>query len=164
MKTMQNTKCIFSYLLLIITLSGIYSCQLKTNDAQAADDQTIQQYLDKNVLSPAFGGKVFSSHKIFLTEPDKIYLWAYMQEYYKKTDSIRYGTGWSVPLILHTTGKPGALIIQSHTAPMDGERYSMDIKNTYPLQIQNTVFQFPASTELKTMEKTAHQRALNYFQ
>ena len=164
MKTIRNKNLVLSILLLLLFVTELQSCKPKTVDINSADDQSIQQYLDNNLLPPVYGGKVFSSHKIFLTETGKIYLWAYMQEYYKKENSVKPGTGWSVPLILHIERNQGALTIKSHTAPMDGERYSMDIKNTYPQQIQNTVFQFPASPELKTLEKTARQRAMIYFQ
>jgi hypothetical protein len=145
------------FLLLLLVLTG--SCRHLNQSVNKADDECIQSYLDGKVLNPSFGGKVFSSHKILLVENDKIYVWGYLQEYYKKTGILEEGTGMSGPLVLNIKKDGDKIAVISHVAPRDGDLYSADIRNLFPKQIRELIIAFPESSELKELRNITRKRA-----
>jgi hypothetical protein len=82
-----------------------------------------------------------------------------MQEYYKKNGKLEIGTGWSVPLILNIERISAQIVVKNHIAPRDGELYVKDIQNQYPKKIQQTIFDFPGSPEIRILENTSRKRA-----
>jgi hypothetical protein len=155
------------YRLAIALFTGIIfiyiSCNPNNSTIKEPNQDFIQKYLDENVLNPEFGGKVFSTCKIFSSKSDKIFIWAYMQEFYKKDGKIEPGTGWSVPLVLNIEKINGNATIKSHNAPRDGELYSEDTKKLFPNELQRIIFDFQASQEIRELEKKSHERAKNYY-
>jgi hypothetical protein len=156
----KNIQFIGLIAILFINLSCNHS---KTSQLPFNNDD-IQKYLDGNVLSPEFGGKVFSAFKIFSSEEDNIYVWAFMQEFYKKDGKIEPGTAWSVPLVINIERINGNVTIKNFTAPRDGELYSEDIKKLFPKELQNNIFDFTSSLEMRELEKTSHDRAEKYYE
>ena len=151
------------YLLFPIVLFCILllvSCgNKKIESIPVADADVIRDYLDVKVMKPEFGGKVFSAHKIFHTDKRNIYLWAYMQEYYKKDEKLESGAGWSVPLVLFVDMSSGKLRIIGHIAPGDGDLYAKDVKQLFPDAVQKQILTFPTSDNARKLEGEALERA-----
>jgi hypothetical protein len=145
-------------LLLIFT-----GCQPKNQTPEGsstADDQNvIEKYLDEKVMQPGFGGRIFSAHQIFTSETDKIYLWALLQEYYKKDGQTLTGTGCSVPMVLNIRRENGKMIILNHSTPGDGDRYAADIRKMFPAGIHQKIFDFPGSADMRSLEDRSKKRA-----
>lgn len=152
--------CKFIFPLVAVLFTLLLSCGNKKSETIAvADNDVIRDYLDTKILKPEFGGKVFSAHKIFHSDAGCIYIWAYMQEYYKKDESLESGTGWSVPLVLYVDMSSGKLRILGHIAPGDGDVYATDVKRLFPGAIQKEVFDFPTSDKARVLEGEALERA-----
>lgn len=158
MKTLQ-------LILILSVFTFMLSCgnsKVKQTPSQS-DNDAIEKYLDEKMMNPEFWGKVFSSYKIFKKTEDKIYLWAYLQEYYKKDNILQKGTGWSVPAVLIIENSDEGLMIISHNVPVDGENYSKDIKSMFPDDIQKKIFDFSGTESIPKLEKTSRERAEKYF-
>lgn len=124
-----------------------------------ARDSTIEKYLDTQVMQPGFGGRIFSAYKVFSEEDDKVYLWAFVQEYYEKDGKTMIGSGWSVPLVLNIQRNSGKIIITGHKTPRDGELYAQDIKKMFPKNIRTQIFTFPGSDEMQELQRYSAARA-----
>jgi len=138
------------------------SCKQKTAPIGTTDRDFIETYLDTKVMEPSYGGRIFSSYKVFLEEGDKIYVWAFMQEKYKKDGSMLPGSGWSVPLVLNIGNVSGNKTVISHTAPRDGELFSKDIETLFPEKIRNEVLNFTGSEEMQKLEEKSRLRSKNF--
>ncbi|MFH0866242.1 MAG: hypothetical protein V1904_08605 [Bacteroidota bacterium] len=157
MKTFQLI-FVFSLMAFMMSCGGKQEQSLTQKDNDA-----IEKYLDENVMNPEFGGKVFSASEIFETSDDKIYLWAYLQEYYKKDNALQTGSGWSVPIVLSVECSTEGLKILNHKVPGDGENYSNDIKSMFPEDIQQKIFDFSGTESIPKLEKNSKERAEKYF-
>lgn len=147
-------------MVLVLFFSFVFvSCNQKTSTPSKKENEAIEKYLDNKVMETSYKGKIFSSHLIFMKQSDKIYLWAYMQEYYKREGKILMGSGWSVPLILNIENRSNGIIIISHIAPRDGELYSKDIKELFPEEIRQKIFYFPGTQEMKKLEEMSRKRS-----
>lgn len=135
------------------------SCQQKSSSLTKTDINNIEKYLDKKVMNPEFSGKIYSAHKVFMEQNEKIYIWALLQEYYKKNDKTEPGTGWSVPLVLYIEENPNGIIIKNHIAPGDGDLYSEDIKKLFPIEIQQQIFDFSGTEEMRKLEEISKKRS-----
>jgi hypothetical protein len=154
------------FFILLSVLSIMLSCggkQERTQSLTTYDNDAIEKYLDDKMMNPEFGGKVFSSYEIFKSTDDKIYLWAYLQEYYKKDNVLTTGTGWSVPTVLSVDNSGDRLKILSHKVPVDGMDYSNDIKSMFPEDIQQKIFDFSGTESIPKMEKNSKERAGKYY-
>lgn len=151
---------IFSFIGFLISCGGK---QERTQSLTTYDTDAIEKYLDEKMMNPEFGGKVFSSYEIFKSADDKVYLWAYLQEYYKKDKVLTTGTGWSVPAVLSVDNSGGILKAISHKVPMDGMDYSNDIKSMFPEDIQQRIFDYPGSSSIQKLEKESKSRAEKFF-
>jgi hypothetical protein len=123
------------------------------------DNLVIQTYLDQKVLTPIFSGKVFSAHTVLGTDSGKIYVWALLQEYYKKDNAIERGTGWSVPLVLTVEKGSNGTVIVKHQYPGDGAKSAEDVKLLFPKDLQKEIFNFPATQQSRDLENLAKNRA-----
>lgn len=147
-------------MVLVLFFSFVFvSCNQKTSTPSKKEYEAIEKYLDNNVMETSYNGKIFSSHLIFMKQSDKIYLWAYMQEYYKREGKTHLGSGWSVPLILNIENSAKGIIIIGHKAPCDGELYSKEIKELFPEKIQQQIFEFPGTQEMKKLEEISRKRS-----
>ena len=72
---------------------------------------TIKDYLTQKVGATAFGGKVFSAYQVMGTEQSgqvtRLYLWALVQEYYLDGQTLKDGTGSSLPVVLFIRQQAG---------------------------------------------------------
>jgi hypothetical protein len=151
---------LFSVILFILSMS----CSNSKKDLSQKDDGVVQKYLDEKVMQPSFGGKVFSAFNVLKRESGKLYIWAYMQEYYKKENKIELGTGWSVPMEIDIEETTWGISIKDHFTPGDGEIYSKDILVHFPDDIQKQIFDFSGTPELQKLENACKQRAREYYQ
>lgn len=157
MKTLQ-------LIFIFSSLAFMLSCGNKEEQSLSQKDtEEIEKYLDEKMMNPEFGGKVFSASEIFETSKDKIYLWAYIQEYYKKDNTLELGTGWSVPAVLSVEFSADGLKILIHKVPCDGENYSNDIRSMFPEDIQQKIFDFSGTEGIPKLEKNSKERAEKYF-
>jgi hypothetical protein len=119
-------------LLLILLLAGC--SQPGSISVTEKDKQEIERYIRQEVMSPNFGGEVFSAYEILDSDRKKgeLYIWALIQEYYKEDTGIEQGTGMSVPMVLKIDESKDSLKVLSHTLPRDGSFYAEDIKSMFP--------------------------------
>jgi len=110
------------------------------------DTQVIEEYLNREVMEPSFGGEVFSAYEILGTDDnaEKIYIWALILEYYKTDTALEVGTGMSLPMVLHVEQTEDSLQISSHTMPRDGSYYQEDVETLFPNNIQSKIFDYPS--------------------
>jgi len=157
MKLFKSSALVFALVLTLI----VASCSQKNNQLTVKDVKQIEKYLDTKVMDPAYDGVVLSAHKVLLKKDNTLYIWAYMQEYYKRDGKTMLGSGWSVPLIL--TIEPGAfgIVVKSHKYPSDGELYSKEVKELFPREIQQQIFDFPASQDLLKLQEISLKRSKN---
>jgi hypothetical protein len=119
-------------MLLILLLAGC--SQSGSIAVTEKDKQEIKRYIRQEVMSPNFGGEIFSAYEILESDENKgeLYLWALIQEYYKEGTGIEQGTGMSVPMVLKIDQNKDSFKVISHTLPRDGSLYAEDIKNLFP--------------------------------
>lgn len=147
-------------LILFFLLFAIVACNRGgSQTVSAKDDGVIQSYLDQKVLSPLFGGKVFSAHKVLGTAEGKVYVWALLQEYYKKDNKLEMGTGWSVPLVLTVQNGTNGMVVSEHKYPGDGSLFTTDVKSLFPKGLQQEIFDFPSTQNSRDLENQAKIRA-----
>jgi hypothetical protein len=60
------------------------------------------------------------------------YVWVYCEEYYKEGQSIKMGSGVSMPIKVLMELQNGKLGVQGHEAPEDGGGYAASIKAMFP--------------------------------
>lgn len=151
--------------LILAVFAMIVSCgNTKTQQSPSqSDNDAIQKYLDEKMMQPGFGGTVFSAYEILKKTDDKIFLWAYLQEYYKKDNKLQQGSGWSVPVALSVENTTDGLKINNHEVPHDGESYANDIKRIFPDDIQQKIFNYSGSSAIQKLEKDSKDRAEKYF-
>ena len=65
---------VFHVMFVVLLLAG---CSLNSTVTEE-DGQEIERYISQEVMSPNFGGDIFSAHEILATNEEKgeIYLWA----------------------------------------------------------------------------------------
>jgi len=141
---------------IILTQTACNPYKIKLSQS---NNDSIEKYLYNKVIKPSFGGKVFSSYKVLGTEENKIYVWAYLQEYFKQEGKITKGTGWSVPLILNVDWQQDQINIINYEAPRDGDYYAEDIRKYFPKAIQKIIINFPESKDIKELEATSQSRS-----
>lgn len=122
----------FGGMLLILLLAGC--SQSGSITVSEKDKREIDKYIRQEVMSPNFGGEVFSAYEILDSDRKKgeLYIWALIQEYYKEGTGIEQGTGMSVPMVLKIERTGDSLTVLSHTLPRDGSFYAEDIKDMFP--------------------------------
>ena len=147
----------------LISLLAIAACNNKNQGLSERDSEIMQKYLDEQVMQPFFGGKIFSSYKVFKKEDNYIYIWAYMQEYYKKDDKIEPGSGWSVPMVIYFEEKPTEVNIKNLFTPKDGDKYTKGIQTHFPEEIQKQILDFPETQEVIDMQDACKEKAVKFF-
>lgn len=149
MKVVGTFREFMVVVIMISTIFTINGCSENTPllTVTGTENKLILDYLDQKVFSPNFRGKVFSAYKLLGRETGKLYIWATIQEYYKKDGILETGTGWSVPLVLNLAESSGSEKITSHISPRDGSLYSKDIEKLFPRVLQKTILYFPSNSE-----------------
>ncbi len=151
--------CIPALPVIILFVIFNQSCTQKNVSESRNESISIEKYLDNHLMQPAFGGRVLSAHKILLQQDNNIFIWAFLQEYYKKDGKTNIGSAWSVPLVLNIENTSTEMIIKSHTSPGDGELYAKDIKRLFPSNIQQEIFDFPGTQEMRELEEYSKKRS-----
>lgn len=149
----------------------LYGCSNFTNvnninqgSTGKVNNNTILSYLDKNLISPSFGGKVFSSYKILGSSSEEIYVWVLVQEFYKANDSVKLGTAISAPVVLVINQNKDSVTIVSHKIPGDGAQYSEDVKKLFPKEIQEEIFNIQQGQTIEELSNQIKERARKRFQ
>ena len=106
--------------------------QSKSTQTYLAVDQivpsgVIKAYLTQKIGATAYGGKVFSAYQIMGTESAgqviKLYLWAFVQEYYVEQGILKDGTGSSMPVVLFIQMQAGKYQIFDYKDAGEGYQY-----------------------------------------
>jgi hypothetical protein len=105
--------------------SGITATYLAVD--RLVPSQVIQEYLTGKVGATAYGGKVFSAYQVMGTEQAgpviKLYLWALVQEYYVDQNTLKDGTGSSLPVVLFIKMQAGKYHIFDFKDAGEGYQY-----------------------------------------
>lgn len=157
MMNFKSSKVLFVLLLTLIAVS----CSQKKKQLTVTNVKQIEKYLDTKVMVPAYDGVVLSAHKVLMQDNNTLYVWAYLQEYYKKDGKTMLGSGWSVPLILTLEENADGIMVKNHKYPRDGELYSKDIRELFPSEIQQQILDFPASQDLRKLQEISLKRSKN---
>jgi hypothetical protein len=161
MKIQYYKKSIWAMISLFILT--IIACNNKSQGLSKRDSEIIQKYLEEQVLQPSFDGKVFSSFKLFKKEDNYIYIWAYMQEYYKKDNKIESGSGWSVPMVIYFFETPSEVRIKNLFTPKDGDMYTKGIHTHFPEEIQKQILGFQGTQEILDLENSCKEEAEKFY-
>ena len=106
--------------------------------------ETIHSYLQNNILSRNFGGKVFCDYEFFGSEIKNrkihIYLWTLCMEYYLEDGVLKKGSGVSMPAALIALPSQQGYKIIEHREPKDGEGYGESIKEIFPKRYHRNIF------------------------
>lgn len=157
MKHFNSAPIYFAALFTLLTVS----CSQKKQHLTLNDVKNIEKYLDTKVMAPAQNGVVLSAHKVLMQKDNTLYVWAYMQEYYKSDGKLMRGSGWSVPMILTIEQSADGIMVKNHKYPGDGELYSKEVRELFPTEIQQQIFDFPASQDLRKLEEILSKRSKN---
>lgn len=150
-------------LLSIFFILTLIACNNETQGLSQRKSDILQKYLDEKVMQPIWGGKVFSSFKLFKEVGDTLYIWAYIQEYYKEEGKVELGTGWSVPMEISIEDTLSEITIKNIFVPGDGDSYEKDIKKNFPSDIRKEVLNFPKTPEIKDLTNACKKRAEVFF-
>lgn len=133
---------VLGLLVLILLLAGCSNTAVSEEDGQE-----IERYIRQEVMSPNFGGEIFTAYEILASNEEKgeIYLWALIMEYYKEGADVEQGTGMSVPMILKVDRSEGAFKVTGHTLPRDGSFYADDIKDMFPYFAELKALDYPSN-------------------
>jgi phage shock protein C len=103
----------------------------------------IKDYLKNEFISPNFGGEIFADYYIFGKDPENIYLWAYISEYYREDGDLKQGTAVSLPVALNVQHQD----IIGYSIPGDGASYSRDVRDIFPENYHNDILSFQSSNK-----------------
>jgi hypothetical protein len=97
----------------------------------------VMNTLVENIISPAFGGKVFCAYDLLnLTEKKErmhVYVWAMCEEYYLDNGTLTMGTGASLPVAVHLSYSGSIYLLESKQIPSDGTFYGSSLRDIFPL-------------------------------
>lgn len=141
---------VLSLLVMILLLAGC-----SNREVSIEDGQEIERYIRQEVMSPNFGGEIFSAYEILASNEEKgeIYLWALIEEYYKEGAEVEQGSGMSVPMVLKVDRSEGALKVTGHSLPRDGSFYADDIKDMFPYFAELKALDYPSNHIKKMIEE-----------
>jgi len=125
------------------------------------EDRVIKDYLNNNIISPDFGGEVFSAYSLLGRNEEELYIWAYTQEFYEDSGDINRATGRSGPLVLLLDDLDEMLLITEHKKPRDGSYYTEDINKLFPPEIQDKILRFHSSPELERIINEMEEKKKN---
>ena len=94
---------------------------------QIVPSQVIQDTLTQKIGATAYGGKVFSAYQVMGTEQSgqvtKLYLWAFVQEFYVDQATLKGGTASSEPVVLFLKMQAGKYQIFDFKDAGEGYQY-----------------------------------------
>ena len=133
-------------------------------------EERIRIYLEKNIESPGFGGRMFCAYEIFGTEKkgdrDYSYLWTLCMEYYAKGNSLIKGTGVSMPVVLISLRSSRGSDIVEHEKPVDGEGYAESIRRIFPAKYHGAILAGAEGNDRRaaSLMRDTEKQASTYFQ
>lgn len=132
---------VLSLLVMLLLLAGCSNTAVSEEE-----EQEIERYIRQELMSPNFGGEIFTAYEILASseEKDEIYLWALIKEFYKEGDNVEEGSGMSVPIVLKVDRSEGAFKVTGHTLPRDGSFYADDIKDMFPYFAELKALDYPS--------------------
>ena len=118
----------------------------------------VVDYLESATLDPNYGGEVFADYYEFGMDENKLYIWAYICEYYPKNGQLMKGSAKSSPMIIHLS-PDGA--ITGHWEPKPGSKYTKSIRDKFQKEYEDDVLNFQNQHKEKLVEirKSTRQRA-----
>jgi hypothetical protein len=140
-------------LLLLLFLEGCSQASAITITDE--NHQEIENYLLHEVMNPTFGGENFTAYEVLGSDQEKgeIYIWAFIQEYYRKGSGIEEGTGMSVPMVVKLDQSGNSFKVGSHTLPRDGSLYADDLKDLFPKLAERKALDYPSRYITKLVEE-----------
>ncbi len=146
---------------LIFTESKLQSAG--ENDVEQKNNErkikyAVVDYLESSTLEPNCGGKVFADYHKFGKQGNKLYIWAYVIEYYIKNDKLENGSGRSGPMII-ILSEDGS--IRDHWEPRPGKDYAKSINDSFSKRYVDEVLNFQAKHEdiLDELKDVVRKRA-----
>jgi predicted secreted protein len=151
----------FIFALLNFFVSDVQSYDKKVieeNNNEQKIKEKVVGYLESSTLDNNFGGKAFADYYRFDKQGNKLYIWAYVVEYYIKNDNLEMGAGRSGPMVI-TFSNDGA--IKYHWEPRLGKKYAHSIKDLFPEKYHEDVLNFQTKHEdiLHGLKKNVRERA-----
>lgn len=125
----------------------------------------VEDYLNGNVISlNNLEGVIFSEYYLFRKESNRMYVWAYISEYYQENESVVQGQGISVPLILNFNDS--FTEIMNHWIPRDGSYYAEDLRLNFPIDISDMAINFQTMNraDLNFLINSVQRKAIDFFE
>ncbi|MFW6025901.1 MAG: protease inhibitor I42 family protein [Candidatus Woesearchaeota archaeon] len=117
------------------------------NEVGRIGKEEIVDYLENcGIVRANYNGEIFADYYEFKRTKDKIFVWAYIMEYYIN-ENIKEGSGTSLPLVLNISEGE----ITGHKESRDGAHHGEDIKKMFPEELHDEVLGF----------NTQHKQELN---
>jgi hypothetical protein len=144
-------KKLFSVIIIVILpVLILFGCQNNKEESSSNTldysklKEIIHDYLQNNIISPHFGGKVFCSYELFGNEIQNdsiyIYLWTLCMGYYIENGNLKKGPGVSMPVALIALPSQQGYEIIEHKRPMAGEDYGESIREIFPRKYHKNIF------------------------
>ncbi len=123
------------------------------------DREKTMKYLEEFIIPPKFGGEIFASYHQIGTEGDRVFVWAYVSEYYREDGEIKQGFAKSFPAALTIRGKE----VIEHQRPRTGY-YKEDIVAIFPERFKDHILQFQVNNKevIERMKESTRSRASNF--
>ncbi|MGP4073556.1 hypothetical protein ACTWQB_13485 [Piscibacillus sp. B03] len=130
---------ILGFLILLITGCSWLQASI---DLSEQDYEAIDQYLQQE-LKPDLGEDVFTAFEVLASseEASEVYVWALIEGY----SGSQVGSGMSIPLVLEVTHDDDVITVTNHKGPHDGSYYTSDIKEMFPKNTHNKIFDYPSN-------------------
>lgn len=132
--------------------------------ADATLSQQITLFLDNHLFTPDSGGMMFTAHEVLDADGEKIYIWAYGQEFYVEGKALKKGQGISVPVVLtYNLDSNKARKIDKMELPRDGS-YDWDVKAMFPAKLHNRIFNInQEQATINKLQSHVEKRAAEWF-
>ena len=141
---MKNKIIIIISLILIIGLASffIFSNKQEENeiDSKIEDikkEEVVNYLKNSGIVKTNHDGEIFADYYEFERKENKIFIWAYIMEYYFNNE-LKEGSGASLPLVLNIS--KGEIV--SYDQPRDGAHYGESIKEIFPKGLHDEVLGF----------------------
>ena len=137
---------------------------------QIESSQEVQDFVGSKLISPSHNGKVFVAYKLLGNKTEDnirtLYVWAYIQEYYKDGNRLREGTGMSLPIAIQTKLLGKIYLPVSYEIPRDGSDYATDVRRIFPTEYHDFIFGKDIdekNAELRKLESQVQTNAKSFY-
>jgi len=101
--------------------------------------QQVVRYLQDSTLETNYGGQVFADYHMFGKKDDRLFVWAYVAEFYKMDGVLKMGSARSGPMMINVYPQSG---VADYWTPKDGAGYAPSIKSNFPPEYHDKVLNF----------------------